>query len=67
MIYFADDHIRSAWGETLYKLIGALESKSNIANEWLTKSGKIINQDKLQIIILDEKKSNLSKNSVDCW
>ena len=28
---FADDNTLSAWGETLFKLIDALESESNIA------------------------------------
>ena len=34
---FADDNILSAWGETLFKLIDALESESNIAIDWFTK------------------------------
>ena len=50
---FADDDIQSAWVETLSKLIGTLEFKSNISNECFTKSEKIINPDKFQAIIFD--------------
>ena len=57
---FADDNILSAWGETLSKLIGTLESESNIVIDWFTKNKKIINPDKFQTIILDKKKSNLT-------
>ena len=57
---FADDNTLSAWGETLSKLIGTLESESNIAIDWFTKNEMIINQDKFQSIILDKKKSNLT-------
>ena len=59
---FADDNTLSAWGETLFKLIGTLESESNIAVDWFTKNETIIiNPDKFQAIILDKKKSNLTK------
>ena len=37
-----------------------LESESNIAIDWFTKSGMIINPDKFQAIILDKKKSSLT-------
>ena len=57
---FADDNILSACGETLSKLIGTLESESNIVIDWFTKNKKIINPDKFQTIILDKKKSNLT-------
>ena len=57
---FADDNTLSAWGETVSKLIDTLESESNIANDWFTKSEMIINPDKFQAIILDKKKSNLT-------
>ena len=50
----------SAWGETVSKLIDALESESNIAIDWFTKNEMIINPDKFQAIILDKKKSNLT-------
>ena len=50
----------SAWGETLSKLIGTLESESNIAINWFTKIEMIINPDKFQAIVLDKKKSNLT-------
>ena len=49
----------SAWGEALFKLIGALESESNFAIDWFTKNEMIINLDKFQAIILVKKKSNL--------
>ena len=45
---------------TVSKLIDTLESESNIANDWLTKNKMIINPDKFQAIILDNKKFNLS-------
>ena len=57
---FADANTLSAWGETLSKLIGTLESESNIAIDWFTKNEMIINPDKFQAIILDKKKSNLT-------
>ena len=57
---FADDNTLSAWGETLSKLIGTLESESNIAIDWFTKNEMIINPDKFQAIILDKKKSSLT-------
>ena len=57
---FADDNTLFAWGETLSKLIGTLESESNIAIDWFTKNEMIINPDKFQAIILDKKKSNLT-------
>ena len=57
---FADDNTLFSWGETLSKLIGTLESESNIAIDWFTKNEMIINPDKFQAIILDKKKSNLT-------
>ena len=57
---FADDNTLSSWGETLPKLIGTLESESNIAIDWFTKNEMIINPDKFQAIILDKRKSNLT-------
>ena len=45
---------------TVSKLIDTLESESNIANDWLTKNKMIINPDKFQAMILDNKKFNLS-------
>ena len=56
---FADDITLSAWGEALSKLIGTLESESNIAIDWFTKNEMIINQDKFQAIILDKKPPTL--------
>ena len=56
---FADNNTLSAWGETLSKLIGTLESESNIAIDWFTKNEMIINQDKFQAIILDKKTPTL--------
>ena len=35
---FADANTLSAWGETLSKLIGTLESESNIAINWFKKT-----------------------------
>ena len=61
---FADDNNLSAWGETLSKLIGTLESESNIVIGWFTKNEMIINQDKIQAIILDKKKSSLTNISL---
>ena len=57
---FADDDTLSAWGETLSKLIGTLESESEIAIDWFTKNEMIINPDKFQAVILDKEKSNLT-------
>ena len=57
---FADDDTLSAWGETLSKLIGTLESESEIAIDWFTKNEMIINPDKFQSVILDKEKSNLT-------
>ena len=57
---FADDSTLSAWVETLSKLIGALETRNNIAIDWFTKNEIIIKTDKFQAIILDKKKSNLT-------
>ena len=57
---FADGNTLSAWGETLSKLIGTLESESNIAIDWFTKNEMIIDPDKFQAIILGKKKSNLT-------
>ena len=57
---FADDDTLSAWGETLSKLIGTLESESEIAIDWFTKNEMIINPDKFQPVILDKEKSNLT-------
>ena len=54
---FADDNTLSAWGETLSKLIGTLESENNIAIDWFTKNKMLINPEKSQVIILDKKKS----------
>ena len=56
----ADDNTLSVWGKTVSKLIETLESESNIAIDWFTKSEMIINPDKFQVIILDKKKSNLT-------
>ena len=58
----ADDKTLFAWGETVSKLIDTLESGSNIAIDWFTKNEMIINPDKLPAIILDKKKSNLTKD-----
>ena len=58
---FADDNTLSAWGETVSKLIDTLESESNITIDWFRKNEMIINPDKFQAIILDKKKSNLTK------
>ena len=57
---FADDNTLFSWGETLSKLIGTLESESNIAIDWFTKNEMIINPEKFQAIILDKKKSDLA-------
>ena len=57
---FADDNTLFSWGETLSKLIGTLESESNIAIDWFTKNEMIIDPDKFQAIILGKKKSNLT-------
>ena len=57
---FADDNTLSAWGETVSKLTNTLESESNIAIDWFTKSEMIINPDKFQDITPDKKKSNLT-------
>ena len=57
---FADDDTLSDWGETLSKLIGTLESESEIAIDWFTKNEMIINPDKFQPVILDKEKSNLT-------
>ena len=57
---FADDDTLSAWGETLSKLIGTLESESEIAIDWFTKNEMIINPDKFQPVILGKEKSNLT-------
>ena len=37
---FSDDNTLPAWRETLSKLIGTLESKSNIAIDWFKKKTK---------------------------
>ena len=58
---FAGVNTLSACGETLFKLIDTLQSESNIAIDWFTKNEIIINPDKFQVIILDKKKSNLTK------
>ena len=58
---FSDDNTLSAWGETVSKLIDTLEFESNIAFDWFTKNEIIVNPDKFHIIILDRKKSNLTK------
>ena len=57
---FADDDTLSAWGETLSKLIGTLESESEIAIDWFTKNEMIINPDKFQAVIPDKEKSSLT-------
>ena len=57
---FSDDNTLPAWGETLSKLIGTLESESNIAIDWFKKNKMIINPDKFQANILDKKKSNFT-------
>ena len=43
-----------------FKLIGTLESKSNIVIDWFIKNEMIVNPDKFQAIIFDKKKSNLT-------
>ena len=58
----ADNNTLFAWGETVSKLIDTLESGSKIAIDWFTKNEMIINPDKLPAIILDKKKSNLTKD-----
>ena len=56
---FADNTL-CVWGETHSKLIGTLESENNIAIDWFTKNKMFINPEKIQVIILDKKKSNLT-------
>ena len=58
---FADDNTLSAWGETFSKLIHTSESESNIAIDWSPKNEIIFNRDKFQVIVLDKKKSKLTK------
>ena len=58
----ADNNTLFAWGETVSKLIDTSESGSKIAIDWFTKNETIINPDKLPAIILDKKKSNLTKD-----
>ena len=57
---FGANNTLFAWRETVSKLIDTLESESIIALNWFTKIEIIINRDKFQCIILDEKKSNLA-------
>ena len=58
---FADDNTLSVSGETFSKLIHTSESESNIAINWSPKNEIIINRDKFQVIVLDKKKSKLTK------
>ena len=48
---FADDNTLPVWGETLSKIIDALESESNIAIDSFTKNKIIVNPDIFQAII----------------
>ena len=57
---FTDDNTLSVRGETVFKLIDTSESKRNIVIDWFTKNEMIINLDKIQAIILDRKKLNLT-------
>ena len=55
---FPGDNTLSARGETVSKLIDALELQSNIAIDWFTKNEMIINPGKFKTIILNKKTSN---------
>ena len=57
---FTDDNSLSVRGETVFKLIDTSESERNIVIDWFTKNEMIINPDKIQAIILDRKKPNLT-------
>ena len=58
---FADDNTLSAWAKTVSEVISILESESKIAIDWFTNNKMIVNPDKFQAILLDKKKSDLSK------
>lgn len=47
---FADNNTRSAWGETVSKLIDTRKSESDSAIDWITKNEMVINPDKFQAI-----------------
>ena len=59
---FADNNTRSAWGETVSKLIDTWESESDSAIDWITKNEMVINPDKFQAITEAATRGDLQKN-----
>ena len=53
---FADDNTLSAFAENVSKLINILQSESEVITDWFRKNQMIVNPDKFQVIIMDEKK-----------
>ena len=61
--FFADDNIISAWANTISDLINKLESDNDIAIEWLKINKTIVKPDKLQAIVLNNKRSDLTNTN----
>ena len=61
---FADDHTLSPFSENISKLINILQTESEVITDWLKKNQMIVNPDKSQEIIIDEKKGDYTKENV---
>ena len=58
---FADDNTLSSFTKTIEKLIGVLESESEIAIKWFKENHMIVNPGKFQAIIFNKHKGNNTK------
>ena len=62
---FADDNILATFAQTVWTLISVLESGSNIAIDWSEANKMIVNPGKFQSIIIDKKKQDHTKETVE--
>ena len=58
---FADDNSLSNIAKTIDSLKQTLESECNVAIKWFHKNKMIVNPDKFQAIVLDNRRSNNTK------
>ena len=61
---FRDDKTLSAFVQNVSKLIDILESEFEVIIHWFKKHQMIVNLDKFQVIIIDEKKGDHTNESI---
>ena len=61
---FRDDETLSAFVQNVSKLIDILESEFEVIIHWFKKHQMIVNLDKFQVIIIDEKKGDHTNENI---